>query len=74
VSNYLEGVKRDAVIIRALINARLALDMSNGLTARMDGEDVELDFNRESDGIDDALRLLGVDPTEPLPVSMPHDG
>jgi hypothetical protein len=72
-ADFLNGAKRDAVIVRALINARLALDCSHGLTAQCDGEDMEINNERESDGIDEALRLLGVDPTEPLPVSMPHD-
>ena len=64
---FLEMALRDSVLVDALHCAVYAMAMTNGCTILKDGVNGTLFFDHEIRALRDALSLLGVDTTEPLP-------
>lgn len=65
---FIERALRDFIVVDALHNAIYAMVLTNGSTIMLDGGAGKLHFEIEIDKLREALRLLGVDTTEPLPM------
>ena len=69
----LDALKRDAKILDAIHRARYAMVILNGNTVIVEGEHFPIDFSAEIADLDVVMRMLNVDPSEPLPAPTRED-
>ena len=68
---HIDQMVINAKVAEALLHARLCLHCLEGSTVRLDGGELRIDNEREIKMINDALVLIGVDPSETAPMSRP---
>ncbi|MBC8737395.1 hypothetical protein F6X40_11325 [Paraburkholderia sp. UCT31] len=71
---FLAQNTRDANLARTIVQMLHALVLHDGIKARMEGDEITLNFMPEIEAAKGALRALGVNPDEPLPFSRPNTG
>lgn len=64
---FVETAVRNSTVVEALNSAIFAMVLTHGSTIKLDGITGKLNFEREISKLRDALFLLGVDTTDPLP-------
>ena len=69
---YLAAAERDGKLIDAIHRGLYAMSLMNGCAVTIEGKSFTQNFDHEIVKLAEALKLLGVDPNEPL--SMPIDG
>ena len=65
---FVETALRNSTVVEALHAAIIAMALTHGATIKLAGATGQLNFEREISKLREALSLLGVDTTEPLPV------
>lgn len=65
--HFVEIALRNSLVVEALNSAIFAMALTQGSTITLNGLRGKLNFEREISKLRDALCLLGVDPTDPLP-------
>ncbi|WP_133660516.1 hypothetical protein [Paraburkholderia sp. BL10I2N1] len=63
---FIEQAERDAKVVDAVHHAQYALVIHNGLMVRSEGEEWQMEFEREIDRLTEAMTLLGIDMSKPL--------
>jgi len=64
---YLASAERDGKLIDAIYRGLYGMSLTNGCSVTVEGRSYALNYNHEMNRLRDALKLLGVDPNEPLP-------
>ena len=64
--SFIRQAERYAKVIEALYVARYMFVTHHSLTVHCEGEQWKMDFKPQIEQIDEALRLLGIDTSEPM--------